>query len=266
MAILPKRPRKSGFPATTPFTVLPYVELEGIFNMGAGQFGWPVSAAKKATLAKRNRVPVALFHCPSRRPAVCTPMGPGGVPGGSGPGSTRGFYNADRTPVMIRNDYAANCGTNWSGFNATSFSYINTTYDRVEDSLFPPVSLWNGISFARSEVNQADVLDGTTKTYMIGEKYLNPDYYHEGLTGGDDEGAYNGISADQYRFSDPSHPPWQDQAGFDGSWHWGSVHPDAFHMVMCDGSVHPISYDIDPDTHRRLGNRKDGEQVNISTL
>ena len=104
-------------------------------------------------------------------------MGPGGVPGGSGPGNTRGFYNADRTPVMIRNDYAANCGT-YMG-HLTYFSYINTTYDTVDDSLFPPVNQWTGISFARSEVNQADVVDGTTKTYMIGEKYLNPDFYDE---------------------------------------------------------------------------------------
>ncbi len=32
-------------------------------------------------------------------------------------------------------------------------------------------------------------------------------------------------------------------------------------MAMCDGSVQTISYDIDPQTHRYLANRFDGEVI-----
>ena len=34
-------------------------------------------------------------------------------------------------------------------------------------------------------------------------------------------------------------------------------------MAFCDGSVHPISYAIDPSVHQSLGNRKDGVPTNI---
>jgi hypothetical protein len=37
-------------------------------------------------------------------------------------------------------------------------------------------------------------------------------------------------------------------------------------MSFCDGSVRSISYDIDAETHRCLGNRKDGKTIDGSKL
>lgn len=42
-----------------------------------------------------------------------------------------------------------------------------------------------------------------------------------------------------------------------GDWRFGSSHPDGFNIVMADGSVHFVDYDISMDVFSDLGNRKD---------
>jgi prepilin-type processing-associated H-X9-DG protein len=42
---------------------------------------------------------------------------------------------------------------------------------------------------------------------------------------------------------------------------FGSAHAGAFNVAFCDGSVRSLSYDINPEVYRRLGNRKDGQTI-----
>jgi hypothetical protein len=54
--------------------------------------------------------------------------------------------------------------------------------------------------------------------------------------------------------------PRQEEFGYYSlRWHmFGSAHGSGCHFAMCDASVRLISYSIDAETHRRLGNRMDG--------
>ena len=56
---------------------------------------------------------------------------------------------------------------------------------------------------------------GTSNTYLIGEKYLNPANYLTGSDGGDNEAMYVGMDNDVYRCT--ASAPLQDKLGFAGS-------------------------------------------------
>ena len=58
--------------------------------------------------------------------------------------------------------------------------------------------------------------------------------------------------------------PRQDTPGFLDCLQFGSAHSGGFNVVFCDGSTRSISYTIDADVHRSLGNRKDGEPIDGS--
>ena len=129
---------------------------------------------------------------------------------------------------------------------------------------FIPGYYRNGTIDHRTNIKLIDITDGTTNTYMIGEKYMNPDGYDANtvIDFGDDEGVFSGLSADQgrrtrYGVDDPV----QDTPGLMAYWRFGSAHSNGFHMAFCDGSVHMISYSIDSLVHSHFGNRKDGYAI-----
>lgn len=257
------------------YSILPFVEEQQLHDIGAG-----IPADSPANLQKKRKAnsevigkSLSMFNCPSRRPSrpytgwCCNAVNSDG-------GSLTG---------VGRTDYAANFGdsSQCSGPPCGCIVFPQATspptvraVDLGTFNSWPDTSRVTGIVFVRSEIKVSQVSDGTSHTYAVGEKYINPDFYEADgqnttTDPGDDWSMYAGQQDDVVRTThyQPAvsidYSPTQDRAGLTSNWRFGSTHPGGFLMAMCDGSVQAISYDIDPEVHRRMGNRHDGEVVSV---
>ncbi len=172
-------------------------------------------------------------------------------------------YGSDPVSAVVRSDYAMNCGdqsrceiANWSGPPSLAAG-------DADDFAWPPVSDHTGVSFLRSQIGMGHLRDGSSMTYLIGEKSISSSNYDTGADHGDDWSMYTGYQDDMHRTT--SHPPARDADG-GGACRFGSLHPRTWHMAFCDGSVRSLSYDINPDVHRSLGHRADGSIFDDSQI
>jgi len=84
--------------------------------------------------------------------------------------------------------------------------------------------------------------------------------YLDGQEWGDNTDMYTaGTNTARYTFNIPE----QDIPGISRQNSFGSIHAGGFHMAMCDGSVRQISYTINRDVHKWLGNRRDGQATDV---
>ena len=124
--------------------------------------------------------------------------------------------------------------------------------------------------------HDAQLIQSASNTLLIAEKTVNPTFY-EGGTPSDDRGWSDGWDPDVMRctcdppLSDGQAATTLDQLGepygseFD-AFNFGAAHPGAFNAAFGDGSVRTINYDIDPVLFDSIGDRRDGEVVDLSAL
>ncbi len=237
------------------YNILPFMEQQGLHDLACDGQSNVLTAAQKTAARKVARTPLSAFNCPSRRASGLF---------------TSGTYiaeNSDPNPSgdtsVARGDYGANAGdvvylVEPYAPGGSSSNWAN------DDKLSWPIMTLSGVSYQRSEIRVADVTDGLSNTYLVGEKYLNPDYYFTGQDGGDTETWSCGFDVDIVRYT-PC-PPYQDQAGQYANAIFGSAHATGCHIAFCDGSVQQISYSINETVHKNLGNRKDGASIDAKQL
>lgn len=250
------------------YQLLPYIEQNAIYQITDD--GDPAITSRQRELSiQLQQSVVPIFNCPSRRSPQTF---------GYRLSNTWNPINGSRSLEVARGDYAANAGDSpclineWrneetGNCDSAPLSWYNYNYTDLSDHEWPPISGQTGINYVGAEIKLQQITDGATNTYMVGEKYLNPDAYDsaDGLVdGGDNHSVYQGFDYDINRWTayDPADPlsadqPKQDRAGQEDYRSFGSSHPGIFHMTYCDGSVHGVSYDIELEVHRAAGNRQD---------
>lgn len=218
------------------YNVLPFIEQKSLHGLGSGLD----AEQRQEASATRLQTPLAVMHCPSRR--AVAPL----------PATTNLPRETSPLFVMARSDYAANSGDLILQGTAgpATITEGNTSYQWTAKTY-----KCTGISFLRSEVTLASLVDGASNTYLVGEKYLNQMYYETGEDTGDDESMYAGHSLDNFRYG--VNPPRQDTYGSSTPQRFGSPHNGGCHMAFCDGSVQVVSYAVDARVHGAQANRRD---------
>lgn len=275
----PTPPETGGKPVETErlglgwgYQILPYLEEQALANV--------------TTTDVLRQVAVPIFICPSRR----------GVTVNAGNGTVlsdyAGFHpctkvlatdannidlNAVTYDIVRDNFYKPGAVENKGSSSATGTQpAANGVYDGVivrspwrrisPNPGLPGVEgLW--VKNVPRATRIAKITDGTSKTIMIGEKYIRSDWYLGG-TPSDDTGLTDGWDPDIMRCTcipplqdSQSNRPFTGNHGEDpGNPIWeifvsGSAHSGGMNVALADGSVRTVSYEIELPVFNALATR-----------
>lgn len=207
---------------------------------------------------------VPFFNCPSKRPALGYPLDPSTLFDRRTLARNLPSCTHDAGCLVARGDYRANSG--------------NILTEDEPGPPFPgppPGYTWrfskraqNGVSFQRSRIRSGEIYDGTSKTALVGEKFLDPNRYDTGTDNADDQCVFaghdndnNGYTASVNSGSVTVYRPQRDVASnAKYPFYFGGPHAEGLHMAFCDASVRLIEYEVDDRVWTNFGGRGD-EQV-----
>ena len=161
------------------------------------------SNATKGVRRHAAQTPLGVMNCPSCRPPVLFAW------------VTCWQVNVAQVDQCGRSDYAANSGDWWdTGTNTGGPPLAFGRHAKLVAILGRLYSALTGINTIHAVVKLSDITDGTSNTYLVGEKYMNPDSYFTGTDGADDSTMFQGWDIDIDRWTEISDgPPRQHQAG-----------------------------------------------------
>lgn len=256
--------------------ILPYIEQQALYqlldvavtpqvagittNNRANQSMW----YRTSNAARQTQVKA--YYCPSRR-------GPDQL----SKGETRSGVGGPFTGAL--GDYAGNMGFSdtraadggsgplmWAG-NWGNGSGVKGATNNPQGANGP---------YMYSALRITDITDGTSTTFLVGEKHVALDRANWGAAAWGDDAQLNDDNNSFFRYAgagggvgggctpcplakSPSDGQTTSQAPF---W-FGSYHPGVCQFVFCDGSVKALNVTIDLTNLGYLANRRDGQVISI---
>ena len=205
------------------FRLLPFMEQQSIFDAYV-----PTAPVYDQSNARAMRTPVAGYYCPSRR----------------APASDRNFDNNNGNPpsggvgVAAGGDYAANAGAYYTFASPDPYAGDESADPRNTPKYAGPIHTF-------SRIRAAQVTDGLSKTFAIGERHIPPvqaDWPPEKVHYNQGDTAFFAADTPTTQFRDTlrglaSSPDDTVERKF------GSLHPGITNFVFLDGHVEAISND-----------------------
>ncbi len=254
-------------PGGWPYSLLDFIEHSHVRAIGSG-LPW---AEKKQELVRLKTAVVPLFHCPSR-----TSVGLSFAPERS--------VNSDQPQdhMVAKTDYAANGGCaipamttpDKQGRPAGPHPRCAQYYPYFCNGLFSreQADKFDGVVVPRFGVTLQEITDGAAQTMLVSERSLHVDYHdpqHGANLESDNNAVYQGYEYDTIRWASsyvnpgnglmPGMPrPDTEGPRESATFRFGSSHPGIYQAANCDGSVHVLTYEIDPKRWEQLGSRNDG--------
>ncbi len=215
------------------YQILPFLELDNI--------------AKLQNYNSEQLIPVKTYFCPSRR---------------------QNIHPASQAGRALM-DYAAatpgDAPNSWDQFwygDTWGTGYMNATYNGMIVRKYSGGGTATGCPLATCP-------DGLSNTLLVSEKQLNPAAYYTG-DWHDDQGWIDGWDPDTVRYTGfTPHSDKDYNQPVNGGWEgyrFGSAHPAGMNGLFGDGSVRFIKYSVEANLFNILGNRQDGQTVNLNGL
>jgi prepilin-type N-terminal cleavage/methylation domain-containing protein len=244
--------------------ILPYIEASNTSQLWDLQLRY----YDQTPLARKNNL--KFYFCPSRRP-------PPGVYSQDPASITQPLYPPDPGLTTIPgglSDYAV-CRGSTGANGAVGVSEVQGI--RPDGSAFssPPavvstLPIGTKIIQWRSLNRLATITDGTSNTFLVGEKHIRP----SAMPGnGEDRSVFNGQTDNAFSrlaghgvvgtapFDFYLVTNARDELGVQNNQRFGGYHPGVVQFGFCDASVKPVRHSIDIDTLNNLAVKDDGGPI-----